>query len=150
VCGENCDMGIVVIMVIMVIMVIRCQLRRTSQPASEAAETKTFVTAPEGQQDSALGPPVCSLFGVLHCTLRRWSGVLFSSPKWHSLLVLHVQPHTMSQNYVKRDNCKGVMSRFWCSDWQGFEIFILLRCDAVTDVARQPICNYQSSLPPDP
>jgi hypothetical protein len=88
-------MGIVVIMVI---MVIRCQLRRTSQPASEAADTKTFVTAPEGQQDSALGPPVCSLFSVLHCTLRRRSGVLFSSPKWFSLLVLHVQPHTMSQN----------------------------------------------------
>jgi len=51
-----------VIIVIMVIMVIRCQLRRTSQPANEAADSKTFVTAPEGLQDSALGPPVCSLF----------------------------------------------------------------------------------------
>jgi hypothetical protein len=81
-----------VIVVIMVIMMIRCQ------PASEAADTKSFVTAPGGQQHSALGPPVCSLFSVLNCTLRRRSGVLFSSPKGHSLLVLHVQPHTMSQN----------------------------------------------------
>jgi hypothetical protein len=133
-----------VIVVIMVIMVIRCQLRRTSQPAGEAADTKTFVTAPEGQQDPALEPPVCSLFSVLHCTLRRRSRVLFSSPKGYSLLVLHVQPHTMSQNYAKGDDCKGVMSRVWSSDWQGFEIFTLLRCHALTDVSVQPICNYQS------
>jgi hypothetical protein len=90
-------MVVVVIMVIMMIMVIRCQLRRTSQPANEAADSKTFDTAPEGLQDSALGPPVCSLFSVLHCTLRLRPGVLFSSPKGHSLLVLHVQVHTVTE-----------------------------------------------------
>ena len=89
-----------VIVVIMVIMVIKYQLRRTSQPASEAADIKTFVIAPEGHKDLALGPPVCRLLSVLHCTLRRRSEVLFSSPKRHSFLVLHVQPHTMSQTYA--------------------------------------------------
>ena len=123
-----------VIVVIMVIMVIRCQLRRTSQSASETADTKTFVTAPEGQQDSALGPLVCSQLSVLHSTLRRRSGVLFSSPKGHSILKLHFQPHTMSQNYAKRVNRKGVMSRLWTSDWQGFEVFTLLGCHAATVV----------------
>ena len=71
-----------VIVVIMVIMVIKYQLRRTSQPASEAADIKTFVIAPEGHKDLALGPPVCRLL-----TLRRrikshllFAGIIRSSP----------------------------------------------------------------------
>jgi hypothetical protein len=97
-------------MVIMVIMVVRYKLRRTLERfVSEATDTSTFVTMPEGRKYSALGPPVCSLFSV-----RPFCVALQMASQIRSSVVRAVQGTRFS--FCMFSPAQMSISRFWSPD----------------------------------